>query len=31
MNIPKNCKECPYTKTCPAFHYLADKCKYKKQ
>lgn len=29
MNIPKNCAECPYTKTCPAFHYLADKCKYK--
>lgn len=29
MDIPKNCAECPYTKTCPAFHYLADKCKYK--
>lgn len=29
MNIPKNCKECPYTKTCPAFHYGADRCKHK--
>ena len=31
MNIPKNCKECPYTKTCPAFHYGADRCKYEKE
>ena len=28
--IPKNCAEGPYTNTCPAFHYLADGCKYKK-
>lgn len=29
--IPKNCAECPYTNTCPAFHYLADGCKYEEE
>lgn len=28
MDIPKNCAECPYTNTCPAFHYGADMCRH---
>lgn len=31
MNIPKNCAECPYTKTCPSPHYGGDGCRHGKE
>lgn len=31
MNIPKNCAECPYTKTCSSPHYGGDGCRYGKE
>jgi len=28
MEIPKNCRECEFTHTCPAWHYGGDGCHY---
>ena len=31
MNIPENCRECPYTNTCNAPHYGGSRCQYEKE
>ena len=28
MEVPENCRECPFGSTCPAGHYGAYRCKY---
>lgn len=31
MEVPENCRECPFGHDCKAWHYGGDKCAFKKE